>query len=158
MSRKVVLAAFIALAAFMSVQTSALAQDVQTYTKKADFDDVRFELGNAVTTRGFAAHSEGNLAKMLTQTGADLGSTTVIYKRAEFITFCSARYTRAMVEADPANIGNCPFLVFAYEIAAKPGDVVVGFRKLGTARSEPVKKVFAEIEAMLDGLVRDAIK
>jgi uncharacterized protein (DUF302 family) len=140
-----------------SVHLSAMAQDVKTYTSKRPFDEVRFELGNAVTQRGFAAHSEGNLSKMLERTGADVGATAVVYKNAEFITFCSARYTRKMVEADPANAGNCPFQVFAYETMAKPGEVVVGFRRLGTP-SAASRAAFVEIEAMLDGLVKDAVK
>lgn len=137
---------------------AASAQDVKTYTVKKPFDEVRFELGNAVVARGFAVQSEGNIAKMLDRTAADVGASKSVYKNGEFVAFCSAKYTRMMVEADPANFGNCPFLVFAYETKDKPGEVVVGFRGLGTAKTEATKKVFAEIETMLDGLIKETVK
>ncbi len=149
----------LAASAALALSTAAVsAQDVKTYTVKKPFDEVRFELGNAVVARGFAVQSEGNIAKMLDRTAADVGATKSVYKNGEFVTFCSAKYTRMMVEADPANFGNCPFLVFVYETNDKPGEVVVGFRGLGAAKSEASKKVFAEIETMLDGLVKDAAK
>lgn len=137
---------------------AAMAQDVQTYTTKKPFDDVRFELGNAVVARGFAIQSEGNIAKMLERTAADVGATKQVYKSGEYVQFCSAKYTRMMVEADPANFGNCPFMVFVYETVATPGEVVAGYRKLGIGKGETSRKVFAEIEAMLDGIVKDTLK
>lgn len=136
----------------------AAAQEFKTYVSNKPFDDVRFELGNAVVARGFAIQSEGNIAKMLDRTAADVGASKSVYKNGEFVAFCSAKYTRMMVEADPANFGNCPFLVFAYETKDKPGEVVVGFRGLGTAKTEATKKVFAEIETMLDGLIKETVK
>lgn len=146
------------LAAVAISVTTAAAQEFKTYTSKKPFDEVRFELGNAVVARGFAVQSEGNIAKMLDRTAADVGASKSVYKNGEFVAFCSAKYTRMMVEADPANFGNCPFLVFAYETSDKPGEVVVGFRGLGTAKTDASKKVFAEIETMLDGLVKEAVK
>lgn len=144
------------VAAFCS--SVAVAQDVKTYTSKKPFDDIRFDLGNAVVAKGFAVQSEGNIAKMLDRTAADVGASTSVYKKGEFVAFCSAKYTRLMVEADPLNFGNCPFLVFVYETNAKPGETVVGFRGLGAAKTDASKKVFAEIEAMLDDLVKETLK
>ena len=148
----------IAAVAFAMSAGAASAQEVVTYISKKPFDEVRFELGNAVVARGLAVQSEGNVAKMLERTAADVGATKQIYKFSEYVQFCSAKFTRMMVEADPANVGNCPFMLFAYETVAKPGEVVVGYRKLGIGKGEPSKKVFAEIEAMLDGMVKDALK
>ncbi len=144
--------------ACLGLSSVAMAQDVKTYTSKKPFDEVRFELGNAVVAKGFAVQSEGNIAKMLDRTAADVGAGKSVYKHGEFVAFCSAKYTRMMVEADPMNFGNCPFLVFAYETTAKPGETVVGFRGLGTAKTDASKKAFAEIEAMLDDLVKETLK
>lgn len=144
--------------AAIGCSTVAMAQDVKTYTSNKPFDEVRFELGNAVVAKGFAVQSEGNIAKMLDRTAADVGAGKSVFKNGEFVAFCSAKYTRMMVEADPMNLGNCPFLVFAYETVAKPGETVVGFRGLGTAKTEASKKVFAEIEAMLADLVKETLK
>ncbi len=138
--------------------TSATADVGDPVTKDAAFDDVRFELGNAITTRGLAVHSEGNLGKMLERTGPDVGSTKPIYKHAEFVEVCSARYARLMVEADPALIGNCPFLFYVYERVDRPGAVIAGFRRLHAGRTESGQKAVAETEAMLDAIVREAMK
>jgi hypothetical protein len=64
-----------------------------------------------------------------------------------------------MMEADLGNIAFCPFVVFIYEAANKPGETVVGYRKppLGSA-SEVSKKALADIDALLDGIVKDAVK
>lgn len=149
------LLAFIAAA---GCSAAALAQDVKTYISKKPFDDVRFELGNAVVAKGFAIQSEGNVARMLDRTAADVGAGKPVYKNGEFVAFCSAKYTRMMVEADPSNFGNCPFLVFAYETVANPGETVVGFRGLGSPKTDASKAVFAEIEAMLDAIVKETLK
>jgi uncharacterized protein (DUF302 family) len=141
------------------VTITAAAADVgNPVTKKAAFDDVRFELSNAIITRGLAVHAEGNLGKMLDRTGADVGSTKPVYKQAEFIEVCSAKFARLMVEADPALMSNCPFLFFVYERIDRPGDVVVGFRRLHSGMTADGKKAVSETEAMLDAIVRDAVK
>jgi uncharacterized protein (DUF302 family) len=146
----------LALSAAMTVAAAAEVGD--SVTKTAAFDDVRFELGNAITMRGLAVHSEGNLGKMLERTGADVGSTKPVYKQAEFVEVCSAKYARLMVEADPALIGNCPFLFYVYERVDRSGEVVVGFRRLHTGTTASGQKAVAETEAMLDAIVRDAVK
>jgi hypothetical protein len=147
-----------ALAAALLMASPAGAGEGKVYRKRAVFDDVRFELGNAVTARGFAAHSEGNLGKMLERTGADVGATKVVYRQAEFVTFCSAVFTRKLVEADASEIANCPFQVFVFETAAQPGEIVVGYRGLGIPRAAASASVYAEIEAMLDAIVKDALR
>ncbi len=142
----------------MSCIAPVAAEVGDPVTKKAAFDDVRFELGNAITTRGLAVQMEGNLGKMLERTGADVGSTKPVYAHAEFVEVCSAKFARMMVEADPALIGNCPFVFYVYEHVDRPGSVVVGFRRLHPGVTASGQKAVAETEAMLDGIVRDAVK
>jgi uncharacterized protein (DUF302 family) len=150
-------AAIVALI-FLFCWSSARADVGDPVTSKAAFDDVRFELGNAITMRGLSVHSEGLIGKMLERTGADVGSTKPIYKQAEFVEVCSAKFARLMFEADPALIGNCPFMLYVYERADKPGLVVVGFRRLNGGATDTGRKATAETEAMLDAIVRDAVK
>jgi uncharacterized protein (DUF302 family) len=138
--------------------STAQAQEPGRYTTTAAFDDVRFDLGNAVLARGLSIQAEADLHAMLTRTGADVGSITPIYKHAQFITMCSARYTRLMLEADPSLVPNCPFVLYAYETVGRPGEVVVGYRRLAPGQTEAGRKAVAEVEAMLDGIVRDAVK
>lgn len=137
---------------------AAAADEVRSYTRQGAYDDVKFELTNAITERGLTVDYNGQLGKMLDRTGADVGSTKPIYKNAEFFTFCSAKLSRAMMEADPMNAAYCPYVVFAIERADAPGRVVVGYRrppKTGVAASD---KALAEIDALLDGIARQAVK
>jgi uncharacterized protein (DUF302 family) len=137
---------------------AASAQDVRTVTTRAAFDDVKFELTNAVIARGLNLETEGNIARMLDRTAADVGATRTIYRNAAYLAFCSARYSRLIIEADVSGAAFCPFTIFLYETTAKPGEVVVGYRRFGTARSEVLAKAFAEVEALLDGIIAEAVK
>ncbi len=134
----------------------ARAQELRTYTKAAAFDDVKFELTNAIVAKGLVVETTGAIGAMLARTGADVGSTKPIYKNAEYMTFCSAIYSRRMMEADPGNVGYCPYVVFIYERVDKPGEVVVGFRRPPQTGSEASRKAFADIDKLLDDIVREA--
>jgi hypothetical protein len=139
---------------------ACLGQDVRSYTTKAAFDDVKFELGNAIIARGLNIDFTGDIGRMLARTGQDVGSTKPLYAKAEFMTFCSAKLSRAMIEADLTNIGYCPYVVFIYEAAGKPGETVVGYRRpLRDGPASPsASPTLVEIDALLDGIVRDAVK
>jgi hypothetical protein len=148
------------LTAFVVCNTlaPAAADDFGPRISKTPFDDVRFELGNAILARGLSVHSEGNFARMLARTGVDVGSTKPVYKHAEFVEICSARYARMMVEIDPGLISNCPFQLYVFESVDRPGETVVGFRRLTPGTSPATQTAIAAVEAMLDGIVADAVK
>jgi hypothetical protein len=137
-----------------------LAQEgaLKLYSKKSSYDDVRFDLQNAIIGRGLTVDFNGQLSKMLERTGADVGSTKPIYKQAEYFTFCSAKLSRAMMEADPSNVGFCPYVVFIYETATAPGTIHVGYRRLQPHGSAASRAALAEIERLLDGIVKEAAK
>ena len=137
---------------------AAAAQDVRTVTTKAAFDDVKFELTNAIIARGLNLETEGNIARMLDRTAADVGATRTVYRSAVYLAFCSARYSRLIMEADASGAAFCPFTIFVYEATEKPGEVVVGYRRFGAARSEALAKAFAEVESLLEGIIADAVK
>lgn len=151
--------AAIALALF-TVVIPAVAQEIVTRTKQGNFDDVRFDLGNAVISTGVSVQSEGNIAAMLGRTAVELGATETVYNRAEFIAFCSSRYSRAMMEADATNIAFCPFVVFAYETKAKPGEIVVGYRRpvVPASQGAAAHKAAADVDALLAKIVGDTVK
>lgn len=139
---------------------SAEEPDIVTRSKTASFDDVRFDLNNAIISTGVVIELHGNIAAMLGRTAADLGATITVYLHADFVTFCSAKYSRAMMEADPSNIGFCPFVVFAYETRANPGVIVVGYRrpKLPAAQGPAAAKAAADVDALLAKIVDDTLK
>ncbi|MFM9943546.1 MAG: DUF302 domain-containing protein [Hyphomicrobiaceae bacterium] len=155
--RRVLLGA-IALAIMTLAPTAASAQEIRTATVKSKFDDVKFELTNAIINRGFVVDATGRLGDMLARTAKDVGSDVAIYSHAEYMTFCSAKLSRQMMEADVANIAFCPYVIFIYEAVAKPGEIVVGYRAplaRGDARSQAA---LAEIDAMLSAIIKDAVK
>ena len=135
---------------------SAHAQELKTYRKTAVFEDVKFDLTNAIIRRGLVIDFNGNLGGMLERTGKDVGSTKVIYKAAEYFMFCSAKLSRDMMTADAANVGFCPYVVFIYATAAKPGEVVVGYRRPPPVGSVRSRKVFAAIDTLLNGIAKEA--
>ena len=138
--------------------TPATAEGLRTFTKKAAFDDVKFELSNAITAKGLKIDYTGHIGKMLERTGADVGSTKAISKSAEFYTFCSAKLSRDMMEASAANIGYCPYVIFIYETAAKPGVVHVGYRRPPSGGRGATKKALAAIDKLLEEIAKEAVK
>ena len=134
------------------------AAELYTKSKTASFEDVKFDLTNAVIERGLVVDYTGNVAGMLDRTGADVGSTRKLYRHAEYLVFCSAKLSRQMMEADPTNIGFCPFVVYIYERTDKPGEIVVGARPPTARGDDASRKALAEVEALLQGIVSDAVK
>jgi hypothetical protein len=149
----------IAVALSLSSSAPVAAQAIGTYSKAAPYEDVKFELSDAIIRRGLVVDHTGQIGTMLERTGPDVGSTKPLYARAEFFTFCSAKFSRAMMEADLGNIAFCPYVVFIYEAADKPGETIVGYRKpIQTGGTEASKKALADIDALLDGIAKDAVK
>jgi uncharacterized protein (DUF302 family) len=145
--------------AFLVTSTSLLvAQEIKTVARKGSFDDVKFELNNAIVGRGLVIDHTGQIGAMLARTGGDVGSDKPIYKHAEFLTFCSAKLSRQMMEADAANIAFCPYVVFVYETVGAPGEIVVGYRPPASQGNGASRDALGEIDKLLDGIIRDAIK
>jgi hypothetical protein len=144
----------------LGIATAAVAQDtaLRIQSRQAGYDDVKFELQNAIVNRGLVVDFNGDVGGMLARTGADVGSARPVYTRAEYFTFCSAKLSRATMEADPANVGFCPYVVFMYETAAQPGTVKVGYRPIQPHGSEAVRAALQEVNRLLDGIVNDALK
>lgn len=148
-------ALIVALAAFATAP--AIASDAVTYTRKgATYDDVRLDLENAIIGEGLRIDYTGNIGAMLDRTGPDVGSNQPIYQRAEFFTFCSAKLSRAMMEADPANMSQCPYVVFMYQRAATTKEVTVGYRKVAVAGRGA--KALEQINQLLDRVAKAAVK
>jgi uncharacterized protein (DUF302 family) len=148
-----------AIAVSTAFAPPAAASDMKLIETKAAYADAKSELANAIINRGLVADYTGNVGGMLERTGADVGSTKKIYKSAEYMIFCSAKLSRMMMEADPTNLGFCPFVVFVYEPADKPGTSVVGYRQpVSVNGSDASKKALAEVNALLEGIIKDATK
>ncbi len=147
------------VAAGLFVATGAAgAQAGEIFTVKSDaaFEDVRQDVSDAIINRGYVIDYSAKIGEMLDRTRSDVGSTKRVYANAETVQFCSAVLSRKAMEADPANIAFCPYVVFFYETADEPGVVHVGFRKLpedGSAESKEAKGV---INRLLTEIVEEA--
>ena len=155
--RGVLVALILAVMATTVLPPSASAEDSISFTRRGSvYEDVRIDLENAVIAEGLKIDYSGNIAAMLQRTGPDVGSNQPVYQHAEFIMFCSAKLSRAMMEADPANMSKCPYVVFIYQRAATTKEIVVGYRKVEV--SGRGAKALEEINKLLDRIVRAAAK
>lgn len=145
------------LAAYAVSSTPALAADgPQISQVERSYEDVRFDLENAIINRGLVIDHISNVGEMLARTAADVGSETQVFVNAEALLFCSARLSRAAMEAAPENVAFCPYSVFLYETPDAPGKVSVGYRPLPEQGSEASRAAIAEVNALLAGIVEEA--
>ena len=131
---------------------------VVTYSKRAQFDDVRDDLKAAIEGKGLVIDYQSFVNRMLERTGKDVGSARKLYADAQAFVFCSAVLSRKTMEADPANAALCPYSIMVYATAKDPGTVHVAYRRPwrpdGPAASKAALK---EVETLLDGIAREAL-
>ncbi|WP_306027683.1 DUF302 domain-containing protein [Stappia sp. MMSF_3263] len=151
--------AALGLAAFGMVPVS-FADDMspaaETRVVEAAFEDVRFDVENAIINRGLVIDYVSHIGEMLARTGEDVGSGEQVFARAEAMLFCSAALSRAAMEADAGNIAFCPYSVFLYETPDAPGKVTVGYRRLPETGTEASRKALAAVNELLSGIVGEA--
>jgi len=130
-------------------------EGVTAYEASGAFDDVRFDLENAIVNRGLVIDYVSHIGDMLARTADDVGGKKQIFENAQAMLFCSANLSRKAMEADPANIAYCPYTLFVYE-TPDAGKVTVGFRKLTSSGSDASKAAIAEVNALLDEIAKEA--
>ncbi|MCF6430638.1 DUF302 domain-containing protein [Leisingera sp. MMG026] len=139
------------VAAALAISTgTAAAQDMVSYTTSLPFDDVTFGLESAITNRGLRIDHISHVGDMLERTRADVGSDIVLFEHAQVFSFCSAKLSRQVMEANPMNITFCPYDIF---VAQTPGadDVTIGFRAFPEGEMQV-------IHDLVDGIVQEAIE
>lgn len=151
-----VLAVALAGAAFSSAHAGSVPEGVTTYEVSGAFEDVRFELENAIVNRGLVIDYVSHIGDMLERTGEDVGSGTQIFTEAQSMLFCSANLSRKAMEADAYNIAYCPYAVFVFETPENPGTVTVGYRHLAETGSEETKTAIGNVNALLEEIVSEA--
>jgi len=133
------------------------AAGYQSYFKTGKFEDVLFELNNAIIDRGLVVDRTGHLQTMLERTSKAVGSKTP-YIEAKYLQFCSARLTHGAVSANPFNIAICPYVVFIFELKSDPGKIHVGYRRPIAGPSKRPRTAPAKVEALLDEITKAAVK
>ena len=123
------------------------AEGIVTHPFDGTFDDATFAVETAIIGQGLVIDHVSHVGEMLNRTGADVGSDVEIFREADVFTFCSATVSRAVMEADPMNIGYCPNGIFV----AETGDgVMIGYREYADGPMDMV-------EDLLAGIVKDAL-
>ncbi len=142
--KRYILAGLLALAA----GPGSAADQAVSYPFEGSFEDAAFAVENAIVGRGLVIDYVSHTGEMLNRTGADVGSTKELFNEADIYVFCSAQVSRSVMEADPMNIAHCPYGIF---VADQGGDVMIGYR---TYPEGPMQ----EVQALLDGIVKDAME
>lgn len=131
--------------------------DRRIYSIDGEYAFYREMLEDAISAEGLVVNAIGNISGMLERTGADLGATTVLYLHAESFEFCSAVYSRRMMEADPHSIVFCPYVVTIYELADEPGIVYMGFKRLPRTGNPAIDAANDEVDALKDRIIDQAM-
>jgi hypothetical protein len=148
---------------FSAPVSAETTQGYKSYVTEGKFDDVLFDLNNAIVERGLVIDYIGHLQTMLERTSETVGSVTAKgsktpYIQAKFLQFCSAGLTHEVISANPLNIAICPYVVFIFELKTDPGKIHVGFRRPIAGPSKLTRKAVAKVEALIEEIVEEAVK
>ena len=130
---------------------------LKLYHKQGKYEDIKQDIEIAITGRGLVVDHVAHIGAMLDRTGKDLGTTKPIYGSAGSMQFCSATVSRRTMEADPTNIVFCPYIIIYYTLHDDPKTVYVGYRRPLPTGSAASKKALADVENLLDGIVKEAL-
>lgn len=134
--------------AFCMVGFAAVAENPIIYTTDDSFDDVVFGLENAILDHGLVVDHVSHTGEMLERTKGAVGSDVTIFTQADVYSFCSAKLSRQVMEANPMNVQFCPYDIF---VAQRPGEKVqIGFRAFPEGEMQIIQE-------LLDGIARSAI-
>jgi len=149
-----------ALVLSLAIAAPAVAADPGLFLlkTKAKFEDVKDDVVSAVTKRGLVVDYTAHIGTMLDRTAKDVGGTKKIYARAEAVQFCSATLSRKTMEADPANILFCPYVIVIYTLPADPGTVHVGYRRPQATGTPAARAALKAVDDLMGGIVREAVK
>ncbi len=139
-----------------SAAVSGEYANIKTYSAQGDFEEINENVEFAIINQGFKIDYRGYIGKMLKRTGKDVGSSKVIFEDAQFYQFCSANLSRKTMEADPRNIGFCPYIVFVYQLPSPSKTVHVGYRQLPMTGSDASKQALRNVNKVLDEIAREA--
>lgn len=137
-------------AALLMLASAAFADAPVTQTTEGSFDDVEAAVESAIINAGLVIDSTNLVGDMLARTKEDVDGTKDLFTHATAFTFCSARVSRQVMEADLNNVQHCPYSIFVYETPDAPGKVTVGHR----AYSDPT---MAPVTELLDGIIKDSL-
>lgn len=152
-----------AILATLLFSTMAHAQEMvfeseerRIYSIEGDYAFYREMLESAIADEGLVINAVGHIADMLDRTGADLGGKS-LYLNGESLEFCSAIYSRRMMEADPHSIVFCPYVIAIYELTTEPGTIYIGYQRLPVVDDEDTNKALQDVEELVDRITNNAM-
>ncbi|MEN8175677.1 MAG: DUF302 domain-containing protein [Pseudomonadota bacterium] len=129
------------------------------YEADSDFESAENALKMAIGDQGLAIATESHVSDMLDRTGRDIGAERKVYVKAVNFEFCSALYSRKLMEANPDNIVFCPFIISVYSIPEEPERTFFAYRRLlAPTADEDTQAVLRSIEEVLDSIARRAVE
>ena len=142
----------------LAASTATFAQSPSVKVIKANepFDEVRQNVEDAIIKRGLVIDYRAHIGEMLDRTAKDVGAGRKVYAHAQAMQFCSAVLSRKTMEADPANIGFCPYVVFVYALEGEPNAAYLGYRPLPVGGSPDSQAALKAVNDLLDGIVGEA--
>lgn len=138
------------LGASLLVALPATADTPVTREVEGAWEDVVWDVENAITGAGLVINSVNHVGEMLARTREDVGSSTTIFTHAQVFGFCSAKVSRAVMEADPMNLAYCPYRIFLMERPESPGKIIVGHPGYPEGAMDAVN-------VLLDGIIEEAL-
>ncbi len=118
--------------------------------------DLVAKVQNATHSMMEMASSKIGVENPLEEPAAQPRAAASAFSRSEVIEFCSAKLSRKMTDADPANVIFCPYSIAIYTTAAQPELVHISYLQLSRIGSESSRPVLQEVEAMLGRIVSEA--
>ncbi|MCZ7565148.1 MAG: DUF302 domain-containing protein [Burkholderiales bacterium] len=142
-------------AATVTITAGAGADEIVRSAGRGTFGDVKDAVVAAIEGKGLVIDRVAHVGDMLDRTAPDVGAARRLYGKAEILEFCSARISRAMMEADPHQIVYCPYTIAVYTLAEGAGEtgrVHVAYRRPAQGRG------MADVARLLDEIVREALR
>jgi uncharacterized protein (DUF302 family) len=135
----------------------ARAQSVVEVEAKGSFDEIKQLLIVAIENQGLVVDHLSKVGDMLERTGRDLGAVRTLYRQAEVLQFCSANYSRQMMEADVRLLAYCPFGIGIYTLPGETDIVHLVHRRVEAQGASPeAALVLRKIDEILGAIVREA--
>jgi uncharacterized protein (DUF302 family) len=94
---------------------------------------------------------------MLSWCGKILSERRQVYEQAEVLQFCSANYSRKMMDAAPELLAYCPFGIGIYTLPGETGKVHLVYRRMRTEGLAPdAAQALQRIDALLEEIAQEA--
>lgn len=127
---------------------------LMVYEVEGSFESARDDVVDIIKARGMVISYIAHAKNMLDRTADAIGVSTPAYKTgAEIILFCKSDISHKLTQANPHNIGICPYAISVYDIQDAEDKVFFNYRKPPAGIEQS-----AEIADMLKSIVEEVIE